>query len=136
MCVVCVCVCSVCPLRLTHTTVYTNVLLVFTVHTLVCEHIRHYNLECKGHCCTQWLEQCWIWKYRSMHITLLWKLLLKNPEYTSANVAMFHITVLQGCASGAMALKIAPLRNQQRQVTQIQRQTFWFCREFMHTLYN
>ena len=73
---VCVCVCSVCPLRLTHTTVYTNVLLVFTVHTLVCEHIHHYNLECKGHCCTQWLEQCWIWKYRSMHITLLWKLLL------------------------------------------------------------
>ena len=60
---------------------------------LVCEHIRHYNLKCKGHCCTQWLEQCWIWKYRSMHITLLWKLLLKNPEYTSANVAMFHITV-------------------------------------------
>ena len=47
-----------------------------------------------------------------------------------------HARAVQGCASGAMALKVAPLRNQQRQVTQIQRQTFWFCREFMHTLYS
>ena len=41
------------------------------------------------------------------------------------------VSLHQGCQSGVIALKIAPRRNQQHQVTQIQHQTFLFCPEFI-----